>query len=63
MKTNKKLSINELKIQSFVTSVKKADADSIIGAMVVTKNNPLCITNGVIIESPCNVTRFGCQLD
>ena len=53
MKTSKKLKIEDLKIQSFVTSLKAKDGETIQGAAAKTLR---CITHTEIIESPCNIT-------
>ena len=56
MKKNKKLSINELKVQSFVTTVKSNEEQSILGAVGSYID---CLTGcGSPVEGICNFTNL-----
>lgn len=67
MKKKQKLTLEALTVHSFETSVNAKEQQLILAGQAATLG-PLCpVTNvcsvSLCLESPCNITRFGCGLD
>ena len=63
MKTNKKIKIEDLKVQSFVTSINKNAANTVNGGQEVTKYKG-CISyyGGCIPTDTCGTLGHACTL-
>ena len=58
----KKLSLNDLRVKSFVTSIKNEENKNVIGGAIVLKTLPLAACISQQAYSACATCQFDCTM-